>query len=81
MIQTSFQLNKEHGNGQSQEAPQYHPGHLDQKSVGPLKNAFNHWYASDKLRIRSLPMEERFMALKIYSGPIPQVLRKKLAKL
>jgi hypothetical protein len=33
------------------------------------------------LRIRSLPMEERFLALKIYSAPIPQILRKTLAKL
>jgi len=33
------------------------------------------------LRIRSLPMEERFLALKIYSAPIPQILRKALANL
>lgn len=33
------------------------------------------------LRIRSLPMEERFLALKIYSGDIPQVLRKILGRL
>lgn len=74
MIQFPSQMNKNPSTHTQPNPIHFTAAQLEQKNVHTLKTAFNHW-------IRSLPMEERFVALKIYSAPIPHILRKALANL
>ena len=44
MIQYSSIPQKGQKQANSQPQPLFNPSHLEQKSIQPLKNAFNQWY-------------------------------------
>jgi len=75
MIDLSLEKNNKHKEQSGSKFTHHDIHNLELKATPALRVAFNHWYTHPLYRIRSLSMEERFLAVKIYCPPLPQTLR------